>query len=133
MKALILILSLFALPGLASADYIARCDPMQGKTADAAAKTTADAVVRHLKNIDQIRAGVEASKRILPQFDEAMSTGIIAGHSRMCYQFFKTGSTVQCDYSIPAQATPFDKPAACAWSKLSAANQAKVRALNVGP
>lgn len=132
MKTLILILTML-LPFAASADYLARCDPPSTKTASKAASTTASAIVRHLKNIDQIRAGVEAKKRILPQFDEASSTAIIAGHSRMCYQFFKAGSTRDCDYSIPPSPTPFPAPAVCAWSKLSAADQARVRALNVGP
>lgn len=132
MKAFLL-LTLMLLPFAASADFIARCDPMQGKTADQAATTTAKAVIRHLRNIDQIRAGVEAKKRVLPSFDEEGSTAIIAGHSRMCYQFFRPGSTTACDYTIPAQSTPFPAPAVCAWSKLKAADQARVRALNVGP
>lgn len=133
MKAIVLFLSLFLAPALVSADFIARCDPPSTKTASKAASTTASAIVRHLKNIDQIRAGVPANQRILPQFDEASSTAIIAGHSRMCYQFFKAGSTRDCDYSVPPSLTPFPAPAACAWSKLSAADQARVRALNVGP
>lgn len=128
---LILTLALL-MPGLASADYIARCNPPSTKTASKAASTTASAIVRHLKNIDQIRAGVEPSKRILPLFDEAGSTDIIAGHVRMCYQFFRPGSHI-CDYTVPAQSTPFPAPAVCAWSKLSATDQARVRALGVGP
>ncbi len=116
-----------------SADFIARCDPPSTKTASKAASTTASAIVRHLTNIDQINAGVPANQRILPQFSAEDSTNIIAGHSRMCYQFFKAGSTRDCDYSVPPSLTPFPPPAVCAWSKLSATNQAKVRALGVGP
>lgn len=131
MKKVLFILAVLV-PFAASADFIARCDPPATKTASKAAQITADAIKRHLKNIDQIRAGVEPSKRILPLFDEASSTDIIAGHVRMCYQFFRPGSHI-CDYTVPAQATPFPTPAACAWSKLSATDQAKVRALGVGP
>jgi len=132
MKRLILILTML-LPFAVQADYIARCDPPSTKTASKAAQITADAVKRHLKNIDQINAGVPANQRILPQFDIDSSTGIIAGHTRMCYQFFKAGNSVQCDYSIPASLTPFPAPAVCVWSRLSATDQAKVRALGVGP
>mgnify|MGYP000959977863 CR=1 FL=1 len=132
MKRLILILTML-LPFAASADFIARCDPPSTKTASKAASTTASAIVRHLKNIDQIRAGVPAAQRVLPQFDAETSADIIAGHSRMCYQFFKAGNSVQCDYSIPASLTPFPAPAVCVWSRLSATDQAKVRALGVGP
>lgn len=130
MKAIVLFLSL--LPLVASADYIARCNPPVTKSADDAAKGVAAAVVRHLTNIEQIRAGVEPAKRILPTFGEAESIDIIAGHSRMCYQFFRPGSHI-CDYSVPPSASPYDKPAVCVWSKLTAAQQAKVRALGVGP
>ncbi len=131
MKRLIVILMLL-IPFAVQADFIARCDPPVTKKAVEAAKTTAAAVRRHLKNIDQIRADVPVSKRVLPMFGLEESTAIIGGHTRMCYQFFKPGSHY-CDYSVPPSDTPFPAPAACAWTLLTAGEQAKVRALGVGP
>jgi hypothetical protein len=128
------------LPFAASADFIARCDPPSTKTADRAASITAAAVVKHLINVDYLtcleNGGTcrkPARRDFLPQFSKADSIGIIGGHTRMCFQFFKAGSTTQCDYSIPAQSEPFPAPAVCVWNKLSSANQAKVRDLGVGP
>jgi len=126
----ILLIALLAFPIIASADFIARCDPPNSKTADRAAKITAGAVRSHLLNIEQLREGVP---NVLPMFNVEDSISIIAGHSRMCFQFFKAAASNACDYSIAPRATPFPAPAVCVWSKLSAGSKTKVRALGVSP
>lgn len=131
MRLVLLLLTLFFSVGV-SADFIGRCDPPQTKTALEAANKTAGAIRRHLINIDQIKAGTEPRKRILPTFGFDESLAIVRDHSRMCYQFFRPNSHI-CNYSVPASSTVMPAPAVCAWSRLSASEQGRVRALGAAP
>jgi hypothetical protein len=135
MKGLIFALAL--VPGIASADWLQRCDPPASKSADSAASITAAAIVKHLINVDYLTclegggACKAPSRRDRIYVSKEDSIGLIAGHSRMVFQFFRPGSNTMC-----AWGSSTEKPGApyvAAWDKLSAANKARVQALGLAP
>lgn len=122
MKAIVLFLSLFLVPTLASADWYLRYDPPATKTAKKAADISARAVAFHFTNIDDLDAGGPGTHF----YTRTQSEGMIAALSSMCYQYPDPAARIRVTTKPGA-------PAVCVWDRLKSADKARVRAMGLAP